>query len=279
MSSQKLGSVELVRPVVFDYGTPAKFLRALFEYYKKTGSFSLRQRTQRTGGLSQTLVSQIINGHRQVTRDNLPCLALVFKLTKIEQDYLDKQLLGNVLKVVANAPEQKESSKREAKNHILSDWIHPYVKDLVNIKGFSPEPQHLHRMLSGIATPDKIKKSVDFLIREGFWRRTPEGKIVPEDHTVTTTNEIPNDNIRSFHKKALDIAQRGISALPSHRRKSSTVLVSVDKNKMDELRGLVDSFQQQLLDFIEKNPQGKDSLVQVAIHLTPVGAIYEESET
>lgn len=272
-------AAELVRPVVFDYGEAAKFLRALFEYYKKTGSFSLRQRTQRVGGLSQTLVSQIINGRRQLTRDNLPALAVVFKLTKIEQDYLDKQLLGHVLKVIANAPEEVAPTKRIAKNHILSDWVHPYVKDLVNLKGFSPEPQNLHRMLSGIVSPERIQKSVDFLIREGFWRRTPEGKIVPEESAVATTNEIPNENIRSFHKKALDIAHRGISVLPSHRRKSSTVLVSVDKNKMDELRGLVDSFQQQLLEFIEKNPQGRDSLVQVAIHLTPIGAINEETNT
>lgn len=265
------------RPVVFDYGSPVEFLRALLSFYKETGSFSLRQRTTRVGVLSQALVSQILNGKRQLTRDNFPAISLIFKLTKIEQDFIDKQLLGVAPKILDSEDKKEVTAKRQTKNHILTDWLNPYVKDLVNLRGFELDPTHLHRMLSGIASPERIKKSADFLLREGFWRRTPEGTIVPEETAVTTTNEIPNENIRAFHKKALDIAQRGISALPSHRRKSSTVLVSVDKNKMDELRGLVDSFQQQLLEFIEKNPDGKDNLVQVAIHLTPIGSIHEES--
>lgn len=150
------------------------------------------------------------------------------------------------------------------------------MKDLVHLKGFTPDPNLLSKMLSGITNPARIKKSIDFLFREGFWRRTPDGKTVPEDPSVITTNEVPNESIRLFHKKALGIAQRGISTFPAHRRKSSTVLLSVDKNKMDELRGLVDSFQNQLLEFIEKHPHGQDNLVQVTIHLTPVGSANEE---
>lgn len=275
--SSTLDVASKTRPVVFDYGSPVEFLRALLSFYKETGSFSLRQRTARVGSLSQALVSQILNGRRQLTRDNLPAMALIFKLTKIEQDFIDKQILGSVSRISDIEDKKDVTSKRQTKNHILADWLNPYVKDLVNLRGFDLEPTHLHRMLSGIASPERIKKSTDFLLREGFWRRTPEGAIVPEEAAVTTTNEIPNENIRAFHKKALDIAQRGVSALPSHRRKSSTVLVSVDKNKMDELRGLIDSFQQQLLEFIEKNPKGKDNLVQVAIHLTPIGSIHEDS--
>ncbi|MFS4460700.1 TIGR02147 family protein [Bdellovibrio sp. HCB2-146] len=263
------------RPVVFDYAVPVEFLKALLTYHKATSSFSLRQRTAKAQTLSQALVSQILNGRRQLTRDNFPPLAAILKLTKIEQDYIEKQLLG-VTPKVRDEEKNEVAAKREPKNHLLVDWLNPYVKDLVNLRGFDLEPTHLHRMLSGIASPERIKKTTDFLLREGFWRRTPEGKIVPEEAAVTTSNGIPNENIRTFHKKALEIAQRGISALPTHRRKASTVLVSVDKNKMDELRSLVDSFQQQLLDFVEKNPDGKDNLVQVAIHLTPIGSLHEE---
>ena len=265
-----------VRPVIFDYGTPVEFLKDLFSFYKKSGSFSLRQRTARVGSLSQALVSQILNGRRQLTRDNLPAMALIFKLTKIEQQYIDKQLLSVHVKSVPSSANETPKLPRKTKNHLLVDWLNPYVKDLVNIRGFDLEPARLHQMLSGIASPERIKKSADFLLREGFWRRTPQGEIVPEEAAVATTNEIPNADIRAFHKKALGIAQRGVETLPSHRRKASTVLLSVDKNKMDELRGLIDSFQNQLLEFIESNPNGKDNLVQVAIHLTPIGSNHEE---
>ncbi len=100
---------------------------------------------------------------------------------------------------------------------------------------------------------------------------TPQREVVPEDAAVITTNEIPNEKIRLFHRKALQIAQRGLSTFPVDRRKASTVLISVDKAHIAELRELMDSFQNQLLDFIERHPNGQDSLVQVVVHLTPIG--------
>jgi len=60
-----------------------------------------------------------------------------------------------------------------------------------------------------------------------------------------------------------------------NRRKASTVLISVNKEKLPELRSLLDSFENRLIEFIEENPSGKDELVQVAIHLTPVGGRHE----
>ncbi len=126
-------------------------------------------------------------------------------------------------------------------------------------------------MLQGLAPAQRIKKSVEFLLREGFWKKTPSGQVVQEEAAVTTTNGIPDEKIRAFHKRALEIALRGLMAFPVNQRKASTVLISVDHEHMDELRGLVDSFQQQLLEFIEKHPNGRDALVQVSTHLTPIG--------
>ncbi|MNJ96685.1 hypothetical protein D3C87_144150 [compost metagenome] len=268
--------LSLSRPVVFDYKHPVAFLKDLLAYYKATKSFSLRQRTSQVGTCSQALISQILNSQRQLTRDNFPGVAAVFKLTKPEQEFIEQQLRSQLL--AQQSPEIAAPAKKnhEPKNHVLSDWLHPYVKDLVNIRGFSPEPKNLHRLLMGISSPEKIQRSVDFLLREGFWRRTVAGDIIPEDSAVITTNEIPNEKIRQFHKKALEIAAKGISELPPSRRKASTVLLSVDDDHVDELRSLIDSFQKQLLDFIEKHPKGSDSLIQVAIHMTPIGGQHEK---
>jgi uncharacterized protein (TIGR02147 family) len=160
---------------------------------------------------------------------------------------------------------------RKTKNHILSNWLHPYVKDLVNLKGFSLEPETLFFMLQGMASTRRLKKSVDFLFREGFWRRSLDGKVVEEETAVTTTNDIPSEKIRGFHIKALELALKGIKAFSVSERKASTVIIAVDDHNVDELRGLLDSFQTQLLEFIEKHPQGRDRLMQVTMHLTPIG--------
>lgn len=257
------------RPVVFDYRSIPEFLSDLLKYYKVKGSFSLRNQSRRTGACSQALVSQILNGKRKINRENLLAIAVVFKLNKSEYDFLDKKLQIDFAKDCPVDTEKKRS--RQTKNHLLTDWVNPYVKDLVQLKGFSLDPKILHALLRGNVPLHRIQKSVDFLLSEGFWRKTRDGKIVPEDQTVLTTNEISSDKIRYFHKKALGLANKGIEDLPVDRRKASTVLISVDKQHMQELRDLVDSFQNQLMNFIETHPNGNDELVQVAIHLTPVG--------
>jgi uncharacterized protein (TIGR02147 family) len=262
----------LGRPVVYDCGSPVQFLNQLLKYYKSQGAFSIRQRTAKVGVCSQALISQILMGNRQLNRDNFPAVASVFKLTPTEIRFIDQMLLPSLSTPnEASSGEREVNKVRQSKNHLLSDWLHPYVKDLVHIRGFRAEPEILFRILKGIAPVSKIQRSVDFLLREGFWRKNTIGQVIPEEAAVTTTNEIPSEKIRAFHKKALEIAHEGISNLPVNQRKASTILISVDEQGKDELRTLVDSFQQQLLQFIEKHPEGKDALMQVVIHLTPIG--------
>jgi uncharacterized protein (TIGR02147 family) len=256
--------------MVYDYGAPALFLSDLLKYRKMQGSFSLRQRVAKVGGCSQPLVSQILNGKRQLNRDNLLIVAQVLQLTRAEQEHLDQQLSARQQDLRASEKNPPRANHRP-QNHLLSDWLNPYVKDLIHLKGFRFDAETLFSMLRGLAPPHRLLKSVRFLQNEGFWRVTERGDVVPERAAVTTSNGIPNEKIRRFHKKALEIARAGLETLTPAERKASTVLLSVDDEKLDELKSLIDAFQNRLLEFIEDNPSGKDALVQVIVHMTPVG--------
>lgn len=265
------------RPVVYDYRQPHQFLSDLLLHYKRNGNFSLRQRTAKSGLCSQALVSHVLHGRRKLTRDNLSEISEVFKLTQLENDYLDKKISARFYKIESSENRSNISSKpRQHKNHLLSDWVNPYIKDLVSLKGFRLDSETIFSMLHGFIPLKKIKKSVDFLLKEGFWKKTLSGDVVLDEAAVTTTNGIANEKIKTFHVKALETALMGLKALPVNKRKASTVLISVDEDKLDELRGLIDSFQKQLLEFIEKNPNGRDSLVQITTHLTPIGRAYDK---
>lgn len=272
MKKNELAESEIkARPVVYDYRSPSEFLSELFHFYKLNGSFSLRQRTTKVGLCSQALVSQILKGKRQLNRDNLPAIAAVFKLTQLEQEYIDEKMTSYIHKLKLTKNAKVSDDIRIPKNNLFVDWLNPYAKDLVNLKGFLLDAEVIHFMLQGLAPSKRIKRSVEFLLKEGFWRTTANGKIEQDEAAVVSTNGVPNLKLRAFHKKALEIALKGIDRFPMNRRKASTVLISVDKEKMDELRGLVDAFQKNLLDFIERNPKGSDSLVQITTHLTPIG--------
>jgi uncharacterized protein (TIGR02147 family) len=267
----------LVRPVVFDYGVAHLFLQDLLKHLKASKkSFSLRQRVAKVGGCSQSMISQVINGQRQLTRDNLPKVAQVLALTSSEIKFLDSLMLKKLNSNSLDSTDYKKSEDKEPKNHILTDWLNPYVKDLAQLRGFKADPEVLKKMLNGLAPAAKIEKSIQFLLHEGFWRKNVNGQVVPEENYVASTNEIANEKIRHFHKKALQIAHDGVENFTPQQRKASTVLMSINEEHVPELRSLLDSFEDQLMAFIEKYPQGQDAVVQVALHMTPVGERYEK---
>ena len=193
------------------------------------------------------------------------------KAHKTEVDFLDTKLKSSLRGCGKLDGFPVKKNNFGPRNHLLNNWLNPYVKDVINLNGFKADPSTIFNMLQGLAPAAQIKKSVEFLIREGFWRKTESGRIVPDEAVVTTSNGLPNQKIRAFHKKALALASRGISLFPVDQRKAMTVLISVDNEQLIELNSLLDSFQSQLSNFIQENPNGNRALVQVAIHLTPVG--------
>ncbi len=261
------------RPIVFDYKNPADFFRDIGEYNRKTRrGFSIRSKSKNISGCSPALISQVIKGQRKLKRDQLLNFAKIFGLNATEVNHIDELLkAGQVNLFPQSQIDEKTLKVRVPKNHLLAHWLNPYVKDLVELKDFKLNAKWILQHLGPIAPLEKIEKSIQFLLQEGFWRQTPDGKIVPEEAAVTTTNEIPSDKIRSFHKQALKIAAKGIEEFPVQRRKASTVLVAVNSDTKDELKALINKFQNDLTTFIEKHPPNKDELVQVTIHMTPIG--------
>lgn len=265
------------RPVIFDFAAPHLFLKELMGYYKVTRDFSLRERTKLVRGCSQALVSQILAGRRNLTRDQLPAIGKLFDLTVAEISFVDELLLAQKMPKESLEPKRAGASAIP-KNHLLASWWHPYVKDLIFLKGFKPEVPVLQKMLTGILPLAQIEKSIEFLQREGFWRKTPSGKLVIEEDLTVTTNDIPNDKIKAFHKRALQIAIDGMDKFPvGTRRKSSTTLIAVTESSAQELRDLMQEFHVRLQKFIDDHPNDQlaDELVQVAIHLTPIGVKHD----
>lgn len=254
------------RPKVVDYPKAHLFLRDLLAHYKAQRNFSLRSRIlqiQRklSRGCSPALVSQVLNGKRRLTRDQLPHFSKIFKLTDYEFQRLDEGLKDSAPGVL------EASSPRAPRNSILSHWSYSYVKDLVHLKSFSLSVEKIKELLNFPLSDSRIAAAIEFLLMEGFWRKTPEGKIDVDDSAVVSTHGVPNNKIRQFHQKALEYALWGIKNQGIEERSSSSVLVSIDKEKIPELRSILESFHHQLMDFVQQNPKGKDELIQITIHM------------
>ncbi len=270
------------RPVIFDYETTAGFVADMLEWLKESQrGFSIRGSSGRVG-LSPSLVTRIAKGERTLTRDNVEPLTKLLKLTVQEKVYLDEWVVSSRKASRGGDVPQMEvvKSRRRSspQNHILSDWLNVYLKDAANLTGFSNNSQVLKRLLGNIASESHIERSLQFLLREGFLRTDQDGKIVENEVLTTTTDEIPNEKIRTFHKKTLEIARNALEVFPAEKRRASALVLTLSPKSFLELKQLLSEFYEKLLVFAEEHPDEHDQLYQVIMHLSPVGGRSENNE-
>lgn len=247
--------------------------------------FSIRREVMRHGGISHTQVSRLSSGKRRLTRDLVEPLARLLQLNADERVFLDRWVKHD--RAGAKPSDKKISGKkvvpviarkRTVQNHLLHDWLNVYVRDAVKLKKFKPDVQWIYHLLGGIASPERIKKSLAFLQREGFLRRTIDGRLVQNDVLVASSDGLPNAKIRAFHKQALHIARRNIDLLPVGRRLESALIMHLNPDSALEVRELLREFYERLVQFAEERPDENQGLYQILLNYTPISAVVVEGD-
>jgi uncharacterized protein (TIGR02147 family) len=264
------------RPVVFEYRAIPDYVAAMVNWRRQTDpDFSVRTATRGMHRCSPSLVTRVIKGQRRLTLDRVDQFSGLMQLTPEERSALKRWVHSEQRTETAQtAPIAPRASKRKrGQDHLLSDWLNVYVKDACHLKGFKPDPHVLHRLLRGIASPARIERSLKFLFREGFLRRTLDGETVGDVPVVTTNDGLPSIKIKKFHRKALELAQRGIFLYPLSKRQESAVVLRVNQKHVPALKELLQQFYEQILGFAEEHSADQDELFQVTINLVPIGGI------
>jgi uncharacterized protein (TIGR02147 family) len=236
--------------------------------------FSVRKAVASISGCSPSLVTQVALGRRKLTRERVEMFASLLKLNRQELLYLDQWVAterapgGPGKSTFAEACPKKRSGPQ---NQLLSDWLNVYVKDACGLEGFQPDPVQIHRILGGIAPIKRIEKSLSFLLKEGFLRRTVTGKTVVNDAMVMTSDDVPSEKIRKFHKKALDIASRSIDCYPVTKRRANAIVLPLNDSSLPELNEILKRFYEELLTFGERHAGENERLYQILLNFTPVG--------
>lgn len=259
-----------VRPVIFDYRSVPVFVSDMLRWRRTADpEFSVSRATRAMAGCSKALVSRVASGSRRLTRDRVDAFAALLQLTRQETRFLDQWIsTSQAPRAVAAAP---RVTLRRPQNHLLSDWLHVYVKDALHLPGFLPDPKVIERLLGGIASVDRIQRSLDFLFREGFFRVDSDGRVVLNDPDEVTTDEIPDARVRQFHRRALDIARRGIDLYPAESRRADAYVLALNEKNLQALKAILAESMDRVVQFRQDNAGDNERLYQVVMHLTPIG--------
>jgi uncharacterized protein (TIGR02147 family) len=259
------------RPTISAYSDPADYVRDMIQFRKSAEpGFSVHRATKNLRRVSPALVSLVVRKKRNLTLDRVDEFARLLELNVTEKFFFRNWVGGMHDKDFIEA-HATPRSRKVASTSILNDWINLYVKDLFLIPAVQRNPSLVELQMRSVATPRRVQKAIDFLLREGHLRRTLGGGIVIDTTLSVTDPGVPNRKIRQFHKGALGLAKQALDLYPTNERLANTFLIALDNKRHAELRGLFQEFAEKLQDFAAQDTPQAERLYQVLLNLSPVG--------
>ncbi len=270
--------METIRPNITDYQSLPDFIRDMISFLKKTNAaFSVLRECRHFRKCSPTLVTLIIKGKRKMTversEEMAKLLRLNFREKQIFKDRVIREDQRTRLEDQNEFPLKEVAKKKVVSEHILTDWIHVYVKDAFQLPEVKNAPELIYEHLAGLASQKRIDASINFLLREGYLRKTSDGKIVEEVPLHITDEGVSSRKVRDFHKATLRIAREAIDLYGIEERYANALIVNLDEAGYKQILEHVQEFAAIIQRFSENNisTASKQKLYQIVINLSPTG--------
>ncbi len=265
------------RPQIFDYKEPEDYIREMILFHKnQDSSFSVHSKAKELRRISPALITLIVQKKRKLTYDRVDEISKLLELGHSEKDLLKKWLLHRptLPAFIENKPSTTTTRYKKVSAHLLSEWLNVYVKDCFQIEAIQNNPSFLYNQLSQLASPKRIDQSLRFLLREGYLRKTLDGKIVQDTPLTVTEPESSQKSVRQFHKAALEIAKRGLETFSIEERIANTFVMPIDDQMYEKISQLLKEFSMnlnQILSSVECEKKEGLRLYQLTLNLSPIG--------
>jgi uncharacterized protein (TIGR02147 family) len=203
------------RPIITNYTDLVSFVDDMLVFLKTHDpKFSVLKASQNLRKVSPTLISLILKKKRRLTLDRVDEISKLLQLTPHERTYL-RDWVSSQEGIPPKASKQVNSLTPETRrkittSHILSDWVHVFVKDAFQLDAVSQNPEEVFAVLGSIASRKRIEQSIKFLIKHGYLRTNEKGHMIPETPLHSIDPKVPSSQIRKFHKAVLTNARDAI---------------------------------------------------------------------
>lgn len=267
------------RPLILEYDSSQKYFRDQIRYLKSTErNFSLPQRCKKLRKISPTLVTLIIQGKRRITLDRIDEVSELLKISGTEKIYLKRIIQiensdpkNKILNLTSKPIFSGITPRNKLSESILNQPLYLYVKDAFQIPEVQNDHHKIYGHLSFIASPEKINKAIQFLLREGYLRKTVDNKIVIENPLSIAEPLEPHLKVRNIHKKSLKVTHASLDLIEMQERLANLFIIPLSNENKTELIKMINEFSEKIKAFSEVQSLEGQRLYQLIIHLNPTG--------
>lgn len=256
-----------------------KFLNTyLTEKKKSRPSFSIGSWARILGLKSTASLSKVLKGERLPGKTLTKKLVHYLKLNE-EQSYIfhesirieklkitsdEKENLFSRLKINITKNEQKIIDEKDYRI-LLKNHLSISIRELLT--KFTLKEEQIYEVFSSHKA-SKINKSLTDLLKAKLIKKNILGEYVANDEYLETANDIPNDLIKLFHIKNLELAKNNIRKTDILSRDFQSLIFLINTKKVYSLKKKIRTFIEEVSsESLEKSP---NQMYQLQIQLFPV---------
>lgn len=186
---------------------------------------------------------------------------------------------GDVTKVIRRTPVNPawETERLTVDQfHLISDWYHYAIMELVMVKGFRPSLPWIAKTL-GISVHE-AGAAIERMIRLGILKWTPQRRLIRVKSCVTTEGN--NFTTAAFRKLLRQIAEMSIRALeevPYERRDHSGLTVAISSKRLPEIAKLIENCRNSISALVNLD-KDRDQVYQLALSFFPLTNINRKNK-
>lgn len=238
------------------------------EFERRTSrnpNYSLRA-FSRDIGLAASTLSEILKGRYGLSRFKSLAVARKLNLTDHEAEHFADLFQARRTKgsqASKDARARIRSRKLDASNmtldafHIVSDWYHFGLLELIEVDKTAQDPKYLARRLGVdvLAVEEAIRRMLDLGVME-----YKDNRLVPTDDFTGVGDQVPSAAIRRFHRQILEKAIQALEFQSVDEREFSSTMIAITREELPEAKKVLAKFRRNFAKRFSSTPSAKDSV-------------------
>lgn len=269
---------------IAEYTDYRKFLRDYYVERKKTiRNFSYKMIAEGAGLSSASFVRMVIEGEKNLSKDSAARFAKALRLKKKATEYFENIVFFSQAKDLRTKEQylkKIDGFRRRNKPDMLlpkeydylRNWLHAVVREAVELKNFDGDADKIAAGFVFRVNPEDVRRSIDFLLANGFLVKDGLGKLTKASKTISTIDIPRNDELvliaKKYHLRMLELAGKALLELPKEERSVTNTTLSMSAKSYEMALKRIETMRYELLE-LSAAENSADRVYQLNVNLFP----------
>lgn len=269
-------------PLVTEYLNFRQFLQDFYLAKKRVNaSYSYRVFVNKGELSSPSHLKMVIDGSRNLTHATIPkyVKAIGFQ-KKIESQFFELLVQYNqetdTDKKIALFNEMMALKKKQGlsllEKHqfdLLAHWFYVAIYVLIDLKGFTPDPEWIAERLRKKVTPKQVREALDALENLGLIAKDAERGYKQTQGGLSTAEDLRNLSAQRYHQQMIELAQDSLKNDPTDVREFNGVTLKISREKLSLIKEKIRIFRKEINE-LTSNMEDLDQVYQLNIQFFPI---------